>query len=181
MPNIYCGNNSLDGSLVNGNKTLGTRYSCLQKGIGVGLNQPYDPSYNNYEPIDRRKIYCGNQRNLPNGYDIMGNLHQCLTKGIGVGKKIKAERYFLNNQEEYEGDVFYDADMSPKITMNNNIYNKIIIFFVLSVIIFATMYITKPMFILKQKDDKTQEIDFKKFCLYYIPIISIVLLILCFV
>ena len=64
MPEKYCGNNSRDAGLRDGTKTLGTRYSCLQKGIGLGKNQPYDPSYMDYEPIDTRKIYCGKQKHF---------------------------------------------------------------------------------------------------------------------
>jgi hypothetical protein len=91
MTSIYCGNNSLDRDLLSGNQLLGTRYGCLRKGIGKGMNSPYDVKYTgDYFPIDQRKIYCGNQNELPNGYDIMGNLPQCLQKGIGIGKTISS-------------------------------------------------------------------------------------------
>jgi len=91
MSRIYCGNNYRDQSLINGEKQLGTLYSCLRKGIGTGLNMPIDPAFaGDYEPIDTTRIYCGNSEILPEGYDRMGNLHHCLQKGVGVGKRIRA-------------------------------------------------------------------------------------------
>jgi hypothetical protein len=184
MPENYCGNNSRDAGLINGTKTLGTRYSCLRKGIGLGKNQPYDPAYNmDYDPIDTRKIYCGKQNNLPAGYDSMGNLHQCLTKGIGVGKKIKAEEYFIRNAEEdEEGDVFYDANMSPR--MKNKIFTnrKCVVFALLSVIVFVILYFTKPSFVLENDDEDTKKrIDWKKFSLYYVLALIVLLILICFV
>jgi len=91
--NIYCGNNLLHENLVNGTSVLGTRYSCMRKGIGRALFEPADSAYlNNYQPIDNRKIYCGNNQELPVNYDYMGNLPMCLQKGIGIGKRLKAQR-----------------------------------------------------------------------------------------
>ena len=88
--NTYCGNNLLDSELVSGQKNLGTRYKCLQKGIGSGLYCKTKQKYNeNYEPIDKRKFYCGNKENLPTEYSYFGNLHQCFSKGFGIGQKIK--------------------------------------------------------------------------------------------
>ena len=101
----------------------------------------------------------------------MGNLHQCLVKGIGVGKKIKAETFFARNAEEdEEGDVFYDANMSPRMFGKKINNKKCIVFALLSVILFAILYITKPAFILKDEQDNEQNtnkrIDWK--FLYYI-------------
>lgn len=89
---IYCGNNSRSPELRNG-KVIGTRYKCFKKGVGIGINQPYDPAYKSrFKPIDARKIYCGEAVRLPIGYDIMGNNPMCLQKGVGVGKKIRAKK-----------------------------------------------------------------------------------------
>lgn len=90
---MYCGNNGMYPGLRDGSLTLGTRYKCLRRGIGIGLNLPVDPTYRNeYLPIDKTKIYCGNERTLPSGYDMFGNLPQCQSKGVSVGKKIKANK-----------------------------------------------------------------------------------------
>ena len=93
MSQIYCGNNRLDVRLVNGTLVLGNRYSCLRKGVGVGLHLPRDPAMNDpYEPIDDTKVYCGNSDNLPDGYDRNGTNSECFRKGVGTGKKIRASR-----------------------------------------------------------------------------------------
>ena len=87
---IYCGNNLLNSELVSGEKKLGTRYGCMQKGIGAGLYSKITEKFNqNYEPIDKRKFYCGNKEILPTGYSDFGNLNQCFSKGLVIGKKIR--------------------------------------------------------------------------------------------
>jgi len=89
---IYCGNNKLHKSLKKRNVRIGTRYECFKKGVGVGLNLPVDPDYlQPYEPITRRKIFCGNSR-MSDEYDRFGNLPECLQKGVAVGKRIKATK-----------------------------------------------------------------------------------------
>ena len=93
MTQIYCGNNGAEPSLLSGEQILGTRYTCMQKGIGRGLHLPYDSKYTGaYVPIDNRKIYCGNKDILPTGYDFFGTLPHCIQKGVGIGKKIRAEQ-----------------------------------------------------------------------------------------
>lgn len=82
----YCGNNAYELE----NKRLGSRYECFRKGVGVGLNLPIVPE--RYEPIDRYRVYCGNERRLPEGYNVMGTRADCLRKGVGVGKRMAAER-----------------------------------------------------------------------------------------
>ena len=90
---MYCGNNARDERLVAGDLVLGTRYRCMRKGVGVGLNMDTDPSYRGeYEPIDETRIYCGNAEQLPEGYDRYGSLTACLQKGVAIGKRIKATR-----------------------------------------------------------------------------------------
>lgn len=93
MPELYCGNNSLNKNLVKGKVKMGTRYSCLRRGIGVGLNLPCNADYKGkFAPIDKRKVYCGKSKTLPTGYDLFGNLAQCHSKGVGVGMRKKAEK-----------------------------------------------------------------------------------------
>ena len=90
---LYCGNNRNHSGLVNGTHVLGTRYSCLKRGIGKGMNMPLDNEFKReYDPIDETKIYCGDQKTLPQGYDRLGKLGECFAKGIGVGKSLKARR-----------------------------------------------------------------------------------------
>jgi len=90
---MYCGNNFLDSKLLAGTATVGTRYKCLKKGIGVGLNMPFDPTFlDGYLPIDDSKSYCGNSEVLPDGYDYHGSLPHCLQKGVGTGRRLRAER-----------------------------------------------------------------------------------------
>jgi hypothetical protein len=89
---MYCGNNLAHKKLMNGQLQLGTRYTCMRKGIGQGKSMPFDNSYlGEYIPIDDTKIYCGNGDILPAGYDRFGSLNQCLSKGIGIGIKKKAD------------------------------------------------------------------------------------------
>ena len=151
---IYCGNNSTHSQVINGNKVLGTKYSCLQKGIGNGLNSEYDSSYlEPYNPIDDRKMYCGNSNILPQGYDMMGNLPKCLQLGMGIGKRLRAER----------GPI--------------NILWKLAywVFCIFMIVVFSlVLYKTKPKFIQNEKE----EIDNKSY--YLVSSIFSVLLILLF-
>jgi hypothetical protein len=152
MPTIYCGNNARDVQLLSGNQVLGTRNGCLRKGIGKGLQLPYDSKYaGDYLPIDNRKIYCGNENILPNGYDLMGNLPQCLQKGIGIGKVQKARN---NNNVQFPNKY------------------KFIIFMILYVFLisclFILLYVTKPSFVTNKDRDK-DKINTIKLVAYYIP------------
>lgn len=89
---MYCGNNANHPDLLNGKKTVGTRYGCLLKGKSFGFEQPIDENFlKPYVPIDNTKKYCGGANLLPDGYDRFGGLYECYLKGIGVGKKLKAE------------------------------------------------------------------------------------------
>lgn len=90
---MYCGNNRKHKDVLSGEKKIGSRYDCFRKGVGIGLNLPLDPDYDGeYEPIDKRKIYCGKNKKLPPGYSYLGNPSICLRKGVGVGKKKKASK-----------------------------------------------------------------------------------------
>lgn len=171
MPPIFCGNNALDRRLQSGEYILGTRYRCLRKGIGQGLNLPVDNTYSgDYVPIDDRKIYCGNRENIPENYDYAGNLPQCLQIGVGIGKRINAERYMHR----------------PRFWRTRK--GKFILFLILFLIIgsgiFSLLYFLKPSFILNknQDEDKNKEtiekIDWKNFSILYGILMFIVILVL---
>ena len=150
----YCGNNALDPDVVNGVKILGTRYGCMRKGIGTGLNLPYDPKYAGpYEPIDDRKIYCGDRNNLPDGYDRFGNLSQCLQKGVAIGKR---QRALDGNGVENNNVIRYLFYGKFKYYIN----------FILLLIIFLLFYFLKPSIVLKKniQNEKTKEINKSSFC-----------------
>jgi hypothetical protein len=155
--NIYCGNNQLDPDLINGNLILGSRYKCFKKGIGKGLNLPYDPKFaEDYLPIEDKKLYCGQNEILPNGYNDFGNLSQCLQKGVGIGKRQKA----LNGPENF----------SPNIT-NIMKYKKYLLLFILAIFLFFVLFLVKPNIII-DKDEKTNQIviNWNKFIMIYILI-----------
>ena len=147
MSTIYCGNNAANTELLSGNSILGTRYECLKKGIGRGMNMPLDPTYGGqYIPIDERKMYCGTKNDLPKDYDYMGNLPHCLQKGVGIGKGLISG--FMGFKTSNEIVVF-------------------IFFVVMSVIGFIVLYLTKPSFLVK-KDKNNILIDWRKFMGIYI-------------
>jgi hypothetical protein len=142
---MYCGNNR--NVAINGNKQLGTRYSCLRKGIGVGLRLPIDNNYSlAYDPIDNTRIYCGNKDILPVDYNRFGNLPECQTKGVGIGKRLRLERNNIGN------------------IRNNKLFLVSSIFLIINITIFLVLYFSKPSFII---DKKTKKIIWKKFILYY--------------
>ncbi len=92
-PYLYCGNNLLNADVLLGRAVIGTNYTCLRKGYGAGFYQPVDLSFlDDYLPIDARKVYCGNNQDLPAGYDYKGNHPRCFQKGFAVGKRMKALR-----------------------------------------------------------------------------------------
>ena len=138
---------------------MGTRYSCLRKGIGRGLNEPKDPAYaGKYDPIDKRKIYCGNQSTLPDKYDSMGNLPQCLQKGIGIGKHNKASQFMKNIKKNYTSIIG-------------------VLVLIISLILLLTL---KPKFITKLDEYNVRHIDIPKFLLVYSLICLIVILFMYF-
>lgn len=156
---IYCGNNALDSDVINGVSQLGTRYSCMRKGIGKGLNLPFDLKYTQpYEPIDNRKIYCGDRQVLPDGYDRFGNLAQCLQKGVAIGKRQKA----------LDGDDGVENNNNLMRTLFYGKFKYYLIFIIL-IIIFLLYYYLKPEIILqKNKNTNEKNIDWKKFILVYL-------------
>jgi hypothetical protein len=156
MANIYCGSNRLNPQLIGngGTKNIGTRYQCLRKGIGKGLNMPVDQSYNDpYQPIDPREFYCGDDAVLPAGYDANGTIQQCLSKGIGIGRHQLAQNAFVNGTTWKK-------------------YIPFISFLVLHAIFILTVIYTKPSFFTKEVKG-VREIDWVIFS-PYIAIFSLV-------
>ena len=172
MP-IYCGNNLNDPKLTSGTHNIGTNYQCLRKGIGVGINLPYDPSYSRpYIPIDNRKFYCGKSRRLPRGrgYFAIGSPSKCLQKGVGIGKKQIA------NRRGGGGGGKYKFSFS---TINIDKFNPYIIFLVVITILSVLFYFVKPKIITKPNpkypmDSNKTLIDTKKF-IVVILVLSIIL------
>ena len=143
----------MDPDLLNGSLIIGNRYQCLKKGIGKGLNLPYDEKYtNDYIPIDDRKIYCGNNTVLPDGYYSYGNLPQCLQKGIGIGKRQKALEGPSNN-------------FSPLINIFS--YKKYILLLLIGIILFIILYFTKPSIIMTKDQFEKYKINWSKFAIIY--------------
>lgn len=174
MTKIYCGNNSQDLNVLNGTKVIGTRYDCLRQGIGKGLNLPYDPKYNgSYNPIDKRKIYCGNKPQLPNKYDLVGNLPQCLQKGVGVGKRIRSTEYAIsssNNEKLNLSPTFSFTSINRKSGINKHILFRII-YFILSVVASIVLYKIKPKVVLAKTSKKNKkEINWSNFLVVYFVI-----------
>jgi hypothetical protein len=114
---IYCGNNRKDPRL-NSTHRIGTRYGCLKRGIGVGLNMPVDPSYaGEYEPIQNTKLYCGNKTRVPPGYNGYDTLGGCFRKGVGVGKRQKAtSNGFISDDSDSSVGISDDSDSSVGIS-----------------------------------------------------------------
>lgn len=139
MP-IYCGNNLNDTKLTSGTHNIGTNYQCLRKGIGVGLNLPYDPSYSRpYRPIDGRKFYCGKSRRPPadGGYFANGSPSKCLQKGVGIGKK-----QIANRRRGGARFAFSNINMTT--------INWYIIFVAIIIVLSVLFYFIKPKIITKQ-------------------------------
>jgi hypothetical protein len=112
---MYCGNNANHIDLLNGKKTLGTRYSCLLKGKSFGFETEPDQNFlKPYNPIDKTKKYCGNSDVLPDGYDRFGGLYECYLKGMGVGKKLKAETYYKKSKRKNRKSVRKSRNKKPR-------------------------------------------------------------------
>uniref|UniRef100_A0A6C0KTY2 Uncharacterized protein n=1 Tax=viral metagenome TaxID=1070528 RepID=A0A6C0KTY2_9ZZZZ len=84
-PEIYCGDAA---ALPTSYDVMGTRYRCLQKGVGTGMMLPNyrrDEFLARPRPPPGERIYCGNAAALPAGYARFGLKSQCLKKGVGIG------------------------------------------------------------------------------------------------
>ena len=130
----------------------------MKKGFGKGFNMSYDPKFAGpYTPIDKRKIYCGNNSEKPDGYYSIGSLSQCLQKGIGIGKR---KRGILGYSPNY-----LESDHSQN---NNYFFKMVVLFIVIEVLIFCYLYFSKPK-IVTTKDHKNIEIiNWSKFILIYL-------------
>ena len=154
MQPIYCGNNAQDDQLIDGTRIIGTRHGCMKKGFGKGFNMPYDPKFSGpYTPIDKRKIYCGNNSEKPDGYDSIGSLSQCLQKGIGIGKR---KRGILG---------YSPSGYSPS---NNYFFKIVLIFIVIEVVIFCYLYFSKPKIVTTKDHKNIERINWSKFILIYL-------------
>ena len=137
--NLYCGNNQLDEDLVNGSAIIGTRFSCLRKGIGKGKSMPYNKKFAGpFQPISNRNIYCGEANALPNGYQTFGENFECLQKGIGLGQR----------QKSLEG-------FTPILT---NYIIFISIFLFLCTAVFLSIYYTRPNFVITHDETTGKEV-----------------------
>ena len=166
MPKIYCGNNARDSQLIAGEVEQGTPFGCMRKGIGIGLNLPYDARYNGaYEPIDDRRIYCGKSDEAPVGYHHIGSLPHCLQKGVGMGKRLKAKRGFQNV-------------LSPEPSRYRSFTTTILVtlWLVLSGCVFLTLYIVKPNVVMRVDHNNQKHIDWVRFIILYILIVLIMAL-----
>lgn len=85
-PEIYCGDRA---ALPDDYDVMGTRYRCLQKGVGVGMMLPNSRRdeflARPRPPTGGGRLYCGNAAVLPAGYTRFGLKSQCLKKGVGIG------------------------------------------------------------------------------------------------
>ena len=164
MSPIYCGNNAQDSQLLDGTKIIGTRHGCMKKGFGKGFNMSYDPKFAGpYTPIDKRRIYCGNNSEKPEGYDSMGSLSQCLQKGIGIGKR---KRGILG----YSPLGYSPSDYSPLgySSSNNYFFKMIVLFIVIEVVIFCYLYFSKPKIVTTKDHKNIERINWSKFTLIYL-------------
>lgn len=123
---IYCGNNRLDVDVLNGLKTLGTRYKCLKKGFGTGyyVIEADRKMTLPYEPIVINNSYCGDNSVLPDGYESFGSLHNCFTKGLGAGMKKKAREVFLNEDTGLKKSVKRRKSVKKKSVKRRKRVNK---------------------------------------------------------
>ena len=133
------------------------------------------PMNRNFTPIDKRKIYCGNNSEKPDGYDSIGSLSQCLQKGIGIGKR---KRGILGYSPNYSPN-YSPTDYSPS---NNYFFKMVVIFIVIEVLIFCYLYFSRPKIVTTKdhnKDHKKIErINWSKFILIYLTSVFLSSLIL---
>lgn len=162
---IYCGNNRNNKNIISGEKKIGTRYSCLKSGFGLGYYKiPINSYENNYEPIDTTKIYCGNSIELPPNYDRFGTLRECHSKGVGIGLRKKY------NENEYVNFSFKND--------RKYILELFLCWIFTSVIIGVMLYFKKPKFILNSNINFKKNINYILLILYSICISSLITIII---
>jgi hypothetical protein len=135
----------------------------MKKGFGKGFNMPYDPKFAGpYTPIDKRKIYCGNNSEKPEGYDSMGSLSQCLQKGIGIGKRKRADKGI-------QGILGYSPNYLESSSRNNDYFFKmVVLFIVIEIVIFCYLYFSKPKIVTTKDSKNIERINWSKFTLIYL-------------
>ena len=125
----------------------------MKKGFGKGFNMSYDPKFAGpYTPIDKRRIYCGNNSEKPEGYDSIGSLSQCLQKGIGIGKR---KRGILGYSPNY-------------LERNYYFFKIVVIFIVIEVVIFCYLYFSRPKIVTTKDPKNIERINWTKFILIYL-------------
>ena len=166
---MYCGNNADNQDLLSGQSQIGNRYGCLRKGIGKGLHLPTDRSYlGSYSPIDQRKVYCGQQDDLPGGYDLMGSLPNCLQKGIGIGKRKKAmESQFPGRGIGMAMESQFPGRGSPR-------HHRTLIMATTWILMasgtFTLLYLLQPSWVTITDPEGVTRLDLKKFIPIYIAL-----------
>jgi hypothetical protein len=135
MPSTYCGNNANHRTLLNGQAVIGSRHSCLKKGIYTG-KQIYNADYaGEFNPIDPTRRYCGNAQALPHGYDRYGSNTECLSTGVGIGMAIRAKQ-------------------APPV---NRVYAYMTLFLAIAVALMSAIFFTKPSFLRKKRKDGSEK------------------------
>ncbi len=173
MP-IYCGNNYNDKRLKKKGWRIGTNYECLRKGIGVGKNLP--PYKEKYNPIDRRKFYCGKKRRAPSGYFAKGSPSKCLQIGIGVGKSQGRSKPRSKPKRKRKSLRFSFTGKSMQVVDYWAVCTVLIV--ITAIALFCLLYKMRPDIVLKKiSDDPVLEgnqppIDWVKFGLLYFSIMS---------
>jgi hypothetical protein len=98
-PEIYCGDSR---RLPQKYDIMGTRYTCMKKGIGIGMNLPDESreEFINKPRVQKdEKAYCGNDLLLPENYTRFGTKKECLRKGVGVGLGMPQEKRRIAQQK----------------------------------------------------------------------------------
>lgn len=186
--NFYCGNNALSPKIIKQGYKIGSPYTCLRKGIGVGLNLPLDKNAAGpYKPIKKNDYFCGKDKTkIPKEYKRLGSSVECLQTGIGIGRKIKAKKAkkSLNKKKRNKRKRrWYKKRMnigqSTKIKVNVFIkYILPILIIVISTIILSlSLYYTKPKFLLnkRKKIDKDKYLILIYLFLLFVSTITIII------
>jgi predicted nucleic acid-binding Zn ribbon protein len=177
MPRLYCGNNALHHSLVNGSAVLGTRRGCLEKGKQIALSQPPDPHFlQPYEPIDTTRKYCGNRDYLPEGYDRYGGLYECFLKGQGVGKRMKAVDGMERGEYEsdYINDYHPDYFFGKKKTTNRFVFGMYLVYILITIAVF----LINPAFLMEMdRNTHEKKRSMRRYCLFYMAVLVLFIII----
>lgn len=170
---MYCGTNALDRDVINGTKQLGTRYQCLKRGIGQGLSMEPDDKYlGDYQPLDDTKKYCGNLNLLPVGYDRFGTIHECHTTGIGAGRKLKAQRYFGNQNAYIQEEQDIPDEEQEEQEINEPVPRYYPLFFIISALVSVIVAIVCLVIRINEWRKQNEPIDWVVISLFSITILT---------